>query len=93
MIAIPTQLAITVLTQLAQDPQMIGRLLEELGSMPNIPTTTIGGKTFWSDIVDVQGWKLQRNRVFGNCRILDPSNVRRAWGSESAMLKAFEVLA
>jgi|GEM_PF-4676303 len=39
MIAIPTQLAITVLTQLAQDPQMIGRLLEELGSMPNIGLT------------------------------------------------------
>ena len=46
MIAIPTQLAITVLTRLAQDSQMIGRLLEELGSMPNIPITTMEGKHF-----------------------------------------------
>jgi hypothetical protein len=92
MIAIPTQLAITVLTRLAQDPQMVGRLLGELGSMPNIPTPTMGGKTFWKDVVDVEGWRLQRNQVFGNCRILDPSDVRRAWGNESAMLKAFEAL-
>ena len=92
MIGIPTQLAITILTRLAQDPKMIGRLLEELGSMPNIRTPTMGGRTFWTDVVDVGGWKLQKNRVLGNCRILDSGNVRRAWGSEAAMLKAFESL-
>jgi hypothetical protein len=92
MIGIPAQLAITVLTRLSQDPKMIGRLLEELGPMPNLPTRTMGGKTFWTDIVDIGGWKLQKNRVFNNCRILDSGNVRRAWGSEAAMLKAFESL-
>jgi len=92
MIDIPTQLALTVLTRLAKDPALVGRLLEKLGSMPNIPTSTMGGAIFWTDIAEIEGWRLQQNRVFGNCRILDPSNVRRAWGSESAMLKAFESL-
>ncbi len=92
MIGIPAQLALTVITRLAQDPEMIGRLLEELGPMPNLPTRTMGGNTFWTDVVDVGGWKLQKNRVFGNCRILDSSNIRRAWGSEAVMLKAFENL-
>lgn len=93
MMGIPEQLALKVLIGIAQDPEMIGRLLEQLGSMPNIPTSTMGGAVFWTDILDVDGWRLQKNWVFGNCRILDPTDVRRAWGGETAMLKAFESLA
>jgi hypothetical protein len=92
MIGISEQLAIRVLTKLVQDPEVIGRILEQMGSMPNIPTATMGGYIFWVDIANVDGWRLQRNQVFGNCRILDPDNVRRAWGGETAMLKAFESL-
>ncbi len=89
---ITPDLAKTILCRLVQDPQMIGRLLEQLGNMPNIPFPTLGGYVFWKDIEEVQGWRLQRNSVFGNCRILDPNNVRRAWGGERAMLKAFKEL-
>jgi hypothetical protein len=53
---------------------------------------TMGGHIFWTEIANVNGWRLQRNKVFGNCRILDPDDVRRAWGGENAMLKAFETL-
>ncbi len=89
---ITTLLAIKILTRIAEDPQLVGRLLEQLGSMPNIPTTTMGGTVFWTDIANVNGWRLQRNKVFDNCRILDPNNVRRAWGGETTMLKAFKTL-
>jgi hypothetical protein len=92
MLSIPERLAIKVLTQIAQDPQMIGKLLEQMGSMPNLPTPTMGGPVFWTDVVNIGGWRLQRNWVFGNCRIIDPNNVRRAWGGETAMLKAFKAL-
>jgi hypothetical protein len=92
MVGIPEQLVIRVLTRLAKDPEMIGRILEHLGSMPNIPTPTMGGHIFWTDVANVNGWRLQKNSVFGNCRILDPDNVRRAWGGESTMLKAFEAI-
>ncbi|AFY99529.1 hypothetical protein [Calothrix sp. PCC 6303] len=89
---IPELLAIRTLTRIAEDPQIIGRILEELGEMPNISMPTMGGHIFWTEIANVNGWRLQRNKVFGNCRILDPNDVRRAWGGENAMLKAFETL-
>ncbi len=92
MTFIPELLATRVLTRIAEDPEVIGRLLEKMGQMPNIPMSTMGGHIFWTDIAKVKGWRLQRNRVFGNCRILDPNDVRRAWGGETAMLKAFESL-
>jgi len=35
---------------------------------------------------------VQQNVVFGTCRLLDPKNVRHAWGSKEAMIKAFQLL-
>jgi hypothetical protein len=93
MLSISEALAVRVLTQLARDPQMIGKLLEKMGAMPNVPTSTMGGHVFWTEIAFVSGWRLQKNSIFGNCRILDPNNIRRAWCGESAILQAFESLA
>lgn len=62
-------------------------------SMPNIPLKTMGGNVFWNELANVNGWRLQKNMVWGTCRILDPDNVRRAWGGEEAMLKALKQLA
>ena len=59
------------------------------GAMPNIPFKTLGGEVFWTNIQECQGWKLQRNGVTGHYRILDPNNIRRAWGTESAMEDLF----
>ncbi len=89
---IPEYLAVQVLTKIASDPRLVGRIVEELGAMPNIPSETLGGTVFWQDLANVQGWKLQKNWVFGNCRILDPEDIRRAWGGETALRKVFEVL-
>lgn len=61
-------------------------------SMPNIPLKTMGGNVFWNELANVNGWRLQKNMVWGTCRILDPDNVRRAWGGEEAMLKALKQL-
>ena len=55
----------------------------------NIPTSTMGGKIFW-DSLEVDGWKIQRNRVSGHCRVLDPENQRRAHGSENELKFYFE---
>lgn len=79
------------LTKIATDPQAIGRIINCLdSSMPNIETLTMGGEIFWHTIANVDGWRLQRNKVFGNCRIIDPNNLRKAWGGEKAMLQAFK---
>lgn len=62
-------------------------------SMPNVPFPTMGGHVFWNELANVNGWKLQKNMVTGHCRILDPDDIRRAWGGEEAMLKALTQLA
>ena len=45
----------------------------------------------WWDVLDSSsGWKLEKNKVTGHCRIIDPDKLRTAWGRESEMRTAFE---
>lgn len=74
------------LERLAKEPG----LLEDRKFRPphfNAAVPTLGGHVFWTDLAIVQGWRVQRNAVFGNCRILDPAGRRKAWGSETAILE------
>jgi pimeloyl-ACP methyl ester carboxylesterase len=50
----------------------------------NMPTRTLGGKQFWTDVVLFQDWRIQRNVLTGHHRLLDGDNRRRAWGSLTA---------
>ena len=59
-------------------------------NMPNLPLQTRGGKICWRDVACANGWRLQKNRLVGTYRILDPGNVRRAWGGVRAMKKFLE---
>lgn len=59
-------------------------------SMPNINFPTMGGEVFWNNIAKYKGWRIQENTITHHCRILDPDNVRRAWGSMDAMEKVFK---
>jgi pimeloyl-ACP methyl ester carboxylesterase len=47
----------------------------------NIPTQTLGGQQFWSDVVHFHKWRIQENVLTGHFRLLDPRNVRQAWGT------------
>lgn len=57
---------------------------EELsqGGLPNCPTPTLGGKQFWSDVAWADGWRVQRHVWSRHHRLLDPRDVRHAWGTE-----------
>ena len=45
----------------------------------------------WWDVLDSSGgWKLEKNKVTGHCRIIDPDKLRKAWGREAEMRSAFE---
>lgn len=46
-----------------------------------IAMKTLGGRQFWGDVVFFQGWTIQKNVITGHCRLLDPRDVRHAWGS------------
>ncbi|NGQ95596.1 hypothetical protein G3578_10560 [Brevibacillus sp. SYP-B805] len=57
---------------------------------PNLPIKTAGGKVFWDTLDRRNGWKLQQNMFTGHFRILDPDDVRQAWGTdESEMWRTF----
>jgi pimeloyl-ACP methyl ester carboxylesterase len=47
----------------------------------NLPLKTTGGLQFWTDHGWRLGYRLQRNVITGHWRLLDASNVRRAWGT------------
>lgn len=83
---------LSILVSLANNRQKIGEILEKSGRMLNIKTSTLGGKVFWTDLVEHEGWRLQKNDVFGNCRIIDPNDIRIAWGGKSDMIKSMESL-
>jgi pimeloyl-ACP methyl ester carboxylesterase len=47
----------------------------------NLPTPTMGGTQVWRDSHVFAGWRIQENVLTGHFRLLDPKDIRRAWGS------------
>ncbi len=41
----------------------------------------MGGQQFWGDRLIRQRWRIQQNILTKNHRLLDPRNIRKAWGS------------
>lgn len=82
--SIPIDIATTAVKLIAQNPDLLKK-----ADLPNIPFPTMGGEVMWLNLVDVNGWRVQQNSITKHCRILDPSNIRRAWGGEDAMLELF----
>jgi len=60
------------------------------GVHANIPLRTLGGIQFWADVEWRSGWRIQENVLFRHHRLLDPENVRRAWGSRAACREALD---
>jgi len=58
----------------------------------NLPLPTIGGAQLWTDLTHRSGFRVQQNAVTGHCRVLDPSNIRRGWGSETDAIALFDEL-
>ena len=62
---------------------------KNLPLMPNIVFPTLGGKVFWTDLAEINGWRVQKNKITGHCRVLDDEDYRRAWGGEEAIMNFF----
>lgn len=76
---------------LSKHPELLqNRGAMELGLMPNIKFPTMGGEVWWNDLAEYNGWRVQRNSATGHCRILDPEDVRHAWGGETAIMDFFK---
>ncbi len=63
----------------------------EVSTLPNLPFPTMGGRQLWADRRWYAGWRIQQHVHTGHCRVLDPNDVRRAWGKmeacEAALLR------
>lgn len=57
---------------------------------PNVPFPTLGGKQVWSDEFVRAGWRIQTNVLTGHYRLLDPHDVRRAWGTFEQCRRALD---
>ena len=51
------------------------------GGRFNLPMPTLGGRQFWADCQYFRGWRIQKHVYSGHYRLLDPSDIRRAWGT------------
>ena len=79
-------LAATACTSSMTDPVRPG----EPTLKPNLPLPTLGGAQLWADVRWRDGWRLQENVLTGHARLLDPHNLRRAWGDAAACLAEFD---
>jgi len=56
--------------------------MPEKQSNINYRMKTLGGRQFWGDVLHFRGWRIQHNVITQHYRLLDPSDVRHAWGTE-----------
>ena len=73
---------LATLKKICADPTLLGLLQVNL----NAEMGTRGGNVFWTDLAEYQGWRWQQNKVFGQVRLLDPLNNRKAWGNFSKII-------
>ena len=57
---------------------------------PGVEGHVMDSEIWWTVLDSSGGWKLEKNKVTGHCRIIDPDKLRKAWGRESEMRSAFE---
>lgn len=50
----------------------------------NVRCATLGGKQYWADHYIIDGWRIQQHCNTGHYRLLNPRDVRYAWGSYAA---------
>ena len=53
---------------------------------PNLDVATQGGGRYWADIAVRDGWRVQEHTGTGHYRLLNPEDVRRAWGGKDHCL-------
>ena len=58
----------------------------------NVEMKVLDAGIWWDVLETADGWKLERNRLTGHCRILDSAKKRKAWGPETTMREAFAKL-
>jgi len=58
----------------------------------NLALKTLGGLQFWGDVFALHGWRIQHNVFTNHFRLLDPDDVRQAWGTKEQCLAALKAI-
>ncbi len=58
--------------------------------MPTVEWPVMDSGVWWDVVEEASGWKLERNKVTGHFRIIDPKKKRTAWGREREMRASFD---
>ena len=59
-------------------------------ALPTVEGEVMDSGFWWDTLAETNGWKLQRNKVTGHGRIINPQKVRKAWGTVEDMTLSFE---
>jgi pimeloyl-ACP methyl ester carboxylesterase len=62
--------------ELAQEPSFMSDL-----PTVNLKLKTLGGRQFWGDVANFRNWRIQQNIITQHYRLIDPDDVRHAWGT------------
>lgn len=81
------RLAIKALCEFPELIETVIQVLKDQG-FPNIPFKCDREFKIWLTLAEWNGWCLQQNGFTKHCRILDPEDMRRAWGTKTAMNNA-----
>jgi len=95
LILIPVIAPMGELAVQAQDSTEIENMPADGDDQPtfgnfNLPIKTAGGVQFWTDCRNRGGYRVQHNSLTGHWRLLDPGDVRRAWGTKPQCLLELE---
>jgi hypothetical protein len=81
------EVIVGILSELVKnDPEI---LREFPIGLPNIVMPTMGGTLFWKDVAEIKGWRMQKHIFTAHWRLLDPKNMRYAWGVKGKMVDIF----
>jgi len=69
---------------LSENPHMNTQLINIIGGNSE-ECSTFGGHMFWDNLSEFAGWRLQKNWVFDNYRILDPNDNRKTYSYDDSI--------
>jgi hypothetical protein len=79
-------------SMIAQDSPPVDPLDSGDAMRLNVPLPTGGGVQLWTDYRIREGNRLQKHSLTGHWRVIDSSNVRRAWGTRDECLVALDAI-
>ncbi|HZZ72470.1 MAG TPA: lipase [Pirellulales bacterium] len=65
----------------AADPLKAAAVLANSAAKLDVPLPTLGGKQFWTDHLLFHGWRIQKNALTSECRLLDDRDWTHASGT------------